>query len=101
MFPLVKQLAASLGNLSGESSPSDFGRVELVTSPRRFFINGLEVSRHRRFRIVEFAEAIQLWVMSVTARRAVKDLLRKQRLTPDGNQPFRIEMFWMYRPEPH
>jgi hypothetical protein len=46
-------------------------------------------------------EARELWMMAVPARSAAQHGLRQQTFPPDRDQPSRIEMQGMERPESH
>jgi hypothetical protein len=46
-------------------------------------------------------ETEELRMMPVTARFIAQDFLRQQRLAPERDQTFGIEIFWVQCPEAH
>jgi len=46
-------------------------------------------------------KADDLRMMPITFGFAAKHLLREQCLTPERDEPFGVEIFWVHSPEPH
>ena len=101
MPPLVEKLATGLGDFSGEPARADFRRVEPVAASRRLGVQRGEKARDRRLRIALRAESRKLWVVAVAARFPRENFLREERLAPRGDEPPRVEMLRVNRPEPH
>jgi len=67
----------------------------LVSAPRGFFVDCLQERCHRRDGFWLRLKADQLRMMAVASGFPAQNFLRQQRLTPERDEPFGIEIFWV------
>lgn len=76
----------------------DFGAVKFVAAARGFVVHGFEKGGERGDGIFVRLKPAELRMMSVAFRFSAEDFLGQQRFTPQGDQAFSIEIFWMQGP---
>ena len=78
MFPFVKELSARLFNPTREFAPGNFGSIKLIATPLCLFGDASEVSSDCVNRSLLRTETRELRMLSVSARRALQNLLGMQ-----------------------
>ena len=101
VLPFVPQLTLGFIQSDDGANPRDFLTVEPVTAPRGFFVDGLQKCRHRGDRIRLRLKADQLRMMPIAPGFPAQNFLREQRLAPECNEPFGIEIFRVQSPQTH
>jgi hypothetical protein len=103
MGPFVADLTSLHGEplcIAFDAGPN-FGRIKTVISLSSFFCDSIQIGSDPFHRIGSIPEPDELRMMFVSFRLPCKDLLCKQCLSPQSDQAFAIEVFWVNRPEAH
>lgn len=101
VFPLVLELASCDDNRRDGAHGADFGPIESVAARRSFSVDGTKVRAHGVTRRGVGLEPHELRVMTVAFGRAPQHRPGEQRFAPERDEPLRIEIARMNRPQPH
>jgi len=101
MGALVRELTGGSRNPDARSRRRDLRAVERVAAPIGFLQHRVQIGVDGRARRGVRTEALELGVVPIAARASAKHRLREQSLAPQSDQPTRVEMARMQRPEPH
>lgn len=105
LFLQMQKLKAKLsgGNADATESlpPRMLSDIKGVSATAGFVADAREIRIDRPDRLSGFSETLELRMMPVSARFALKDLFGQQRLPPESNKPRGIKVFWMKTPEAH
>src|SRR5579885_1083900 len=91
VLQLIEQLAASYGQGNVRGRCSDLGSIKTVTPQRCLFVYAPEVRRNRGAGSRGLAEPVELRMETVPLRASHQNVLRKQRLPPQGDQTGAIQ----------
>lgn len=95
MAPLMRKLARTDRNVLNHPNRTDLGMVEGVAPMRGLGVNRSQVCVDGQARMRMRAEALELRMVFVATCLAADDRLGQQRLTPQGNQPLRVQVLGM------
>jgi hypothetical protein len=101
MLPLILQLPPCYRNGFDGAYRADLGAVKSVAARGGFNVDGTQVCADGITRRCVGPEPIELRVMAIAYGRAPKYRSSKERLTPEGNKPLRVEIARVNRPQPH
>jgi len=93
------QLSGRQRDLAGITVSRDLRFIEAIAATSGFARDVAKVGSDGRARVRLFAKALQLRVMRVAAREAGEDGLRQQRLAPERDEAFGVEVLGMEGPE--
>src|SRR5690606_41678191 len=77
------------------------GAVKTIAARQRLVMDGAQVGADRIAWIGVGAETLKLRVMAIAPGPATQHRPRKQRLAPQRDEPLRVEIAGMERPQPH
>jgi hypothetical protein len=92
VLALVAQLAARHGQFPLPGDTRDLAGIEGVATARCFRLHGAQVRRECAERVGALQETDQLRMVPIAARASAQHGLRQQRLTPQGDQSFRVQV---------
>src|SRR5690349_19162832 len=98
VLPLVPQLSVRELDRAGDTDARQLRFIEPVAAAPPLGCNFAQVQRDQP-RLA--SEALQLRMTRVAARAAGEHRLREQTLAPERDQPLRVEILRMHRPEAH
>jgi hypothetical protein len=102
MLPLVEKLSSCLRDAANRTCGCDDERgIERVAPRGGLFGDDTQVIRYECHRVGGGLKSLQLRVPRVAASTTEEHGLRKERLTPEGNQPDGVEMTGVKSPETH
>src|SRR5690606_5048040 len=101
MLPLELDLAAGNRNETGAPRTAHLSPGERVTAIGAFGVHAAKVVSDRADRGRLRAEPFELGVVQVAGRAAPQHCLREKSLPPQGNEPGRVQILRMQRPETH
>jgi hypothetical protein len=101
MRPFIGELAVGFNQHDFPAVPRDFGAVEFIAAPRGFLMDRFEISGHGGHRFSVRAKTDELRMMPVAPGFAAQNFLRQQRLAPERDESFGIEIFRMEGPQAH
>ena len=101
VLPLILELPPSYCDGPHGAYGADLGAVKGVAARCGFSVDGAQVCADGVTRRCVGAEPLKLRVMAIAFGRAPKYRSSKQRLTPQGDKPLRIEIAGVNRPQPH
>jgi hypothetical protein len=97
----VFRLACRNGYFSPEPVFGNLPSVESVSSAFRLVSYKFQVIGNGSRRISRFSEPYQLGVIRIPFGGTLQNFLGQKAFPPERNQPFRIEISRMYRPDSH
>ncbi|MEO5334995.1 MAG: hypothetical protein H7839_23525 [Magnetococcus sp. YQC-5] len=97
----MQQLPLGLLDSPGRRQPANAGGIEAVFTLLGLQTNPVQIGGDACQRIRLGLEAQQLRMMAVAPGLPTQDRLRQQRLAPDGNQSFGVQVLGMQGPESH
>lgn len=100
-LPLILELPPCYSNGFYGANGAHFGVVKSVAARRGFSVDGAQVCADCVTRRCVAPEPLELRVMAIPIGRTPKYRSSKQRLSPEGDKPLRIEIAGMNRPQPH
>ena len=100
MLAFVADLTAGRGKADLATHGHQLSRVERVAANGSLVVHSREVEVDGGERCRVLAEPVELGVVAIANRAAAQDFAGKQSLTPQRDQPLRIEVFGVQRPEP-
>jgi hypothetical protein len=101
MSPLVEQLPLGLWNPSGKSPPWDLGDIEVVAATPGLASNADQKRGDRGEWIGLRLKPNKLRMMAITSGLSGEDFMGQQRLSPNRDQAFGVEVLGMNRPQSH
>lgn len=101
VLPLEVELPLRDPDSGNRPDRSDLASVEVVSARCGFVMNRPEIGIDRQTRRWMVEEALELRVMPVAARFTPEHGTREQCFAPQGDQPLRVEISRVKRPETH
>lgn len=93
--PLMRKLARADRDALDRPNRTDLGTVEGVAAMHGFGVHRSQVCVDGQARMRMQTETLKLRMALVATRPPANDHLGQQSLTPQGNQPLRVQVFWM------
>src|SRR5690606_31678932 len=100
-LPFVLELPARNDYAFYRAHGADLGAVKAVAARQRLFMDGAQVGADGIARTGVRAKALELRVMAIAFGLAPQHRPRQQRLSPQRDEPLRVEIAGMERPQPH
>lgn len=92
VLPLVEELAARDEQRLDLAHASYLAAIETITSPQRFCVDRVQITRYRYARSGMVAKALELRMMAIADREVAQHGTRQQRFAPPRDEPSSIEI---------